>query len=73
MNIMHAVIIGSALSMLILASSPANADGRDEYMKHLNWQCEHGDHEACHMLRLHRDCEEGDRHACERLHEEERH
>jgi hypothetical protein len=67
MKIMHAVMMGLALSVLILASGSANADGRDEYVRHLHWQCDHGDHEACHVIRLHRECEGGDRRACESI------
>jgi hypothetical protein len=63
MKIMQAILMGSALFLLAIASTPANAqDGRE-----LHWNCERGDHNACRILRLHRECEEGNHHACEEL------
>jgi len=65
---MKAFLMGSALSLLVLASGPANAQYREDYVRHLHWKCEQGDDHACHLVRLHRACEEGDRGACERQH-----
>ena len=63
---MKFLLIGSALSLLVLTAGPARA-GWDDDLRHLHWQCEHGDHEACHLVHLHRACHDCDREACERL------
>ncbi len=63
MKIMQAILMGSVLSLLAVASVPAKAEEHGE----LHWKCERGDHEACRLLHLHRECADGDRRACERL------
>ncbi len=65
---MRALLMGSAVSLLIFTSDPAHADDRDGYMGHLHWRCEEGDHQACRLVHLHRECEDGDRGACETQH-----
>lgn len=65
---MRKFLMGTALALLALASSPANAADRNGDIGHLQRQCEHGDHKACQQVKLHRDCERGNRGACETLH-----
>jgi len=65
---MRTVLMGAALAMLVLTCGAANAEDWNDNIRHLNWKCEQGDHQACRQMHLQRECEHGERGACETLH-----
>jgi len=71
---MRALLVALVIAATsLLASSPASAQDREEFMRQTHWQCEQGDREACRIHHLYRECEHGDRRACDEVNRERYH
>jgi len=68
---MRTLLLIATIGLGLLMAMPAEAqpDRRnDRDHRSTQWRCQHGDQQACRVLRLSRSCDRGDRRACRQLH-----